>query len=255
MSTPTRESPFAALERRSLVDGGIDQIKSLVANGVLEPGKRLPSERALAQQFGISRPALREAVRALVAMGVLTSRPGSGTYVTDLSADVLAGPLAFVLEANRSALVDLFQVRFLLETGAVESAARNVTEDDVTALQEALEVMRDALGTVERFVDADISFHRVVHRAAGNVLLLELMSNIAALDRRLRLLTSHDRAVRKATLAEHAKILAALEARSPVKAVEAMREHLTSCWIDLVGEGWQQPLVTLQGLSPQTGTE
>jgi GntR family transcriptional repressor for pyruvate dehydrogenase complex len=244
---------FHALNRTSVVDAGIEQIKRLVVEGALAPGQRLPAERALADALGISRPALREAIRALIAMGVLQSRVGSGTYVTSLSAEVLAGPLAFLLEASRPAFFHLFEVRYMLETGAVAVAAQRADERQLASLGVTLARMRQAIDDVERFVDADIAFHRTLHEAAENPLLLELMASVSSLDRRMRLLTSQQLAVREASVREHDAIAAAMASRSPERALAEMRRHLTSSWYDVVGEEWSPPLTAPELIPTRQG--
>ena len=135
---------FSRLTQRTVTADVVDQIKRLITLGTLVPGQRLPSERVLADLLGVSRPTTREAVRALEAMGIVSTRHGSGTFVTDLSAETLARPLIFVLDINRNALHELFAVRVLLEAGAAEAAAASADIDTCDRLAACIAEMRGA---------------------------------------------------------------------------------------------------------------
>ena len=93
----------------------------------------------------------------------------------------------------------------------------------------------------EAFTDADIEFHRLIHEATGNAILLELMSSVSVLDRKTRVVLSADRAACEETIPEHAKILTALRERDPERAAAAMQRHLAKCWSYTAGAAWQRP--------------
>ena len=218
---------FKTVRRRSVATDAIDQVKALVTSGALVPGDQLPPERVLSELLGVSRPTLREAVNALAAMGVVEKRQGSGTYVTDLSSELLAQPMVFMLDANPKALRDLAEVRIALETSAAASAAERIDASQLEALAEVLAHLRAAAATdVEAFVAADVRFHRIVHEASANVILLSLMATLSTLSETSRMLTAQDRDVRASTLQDHERIFERLAARDPQGAAESMRLHL-----------------------------
>lgn len=217
---------FVTVERRKVTTQAIDQIRRLITSHRFVPGQKLPSERELAEQLGVSRPSLREVILALSALGVLESQHGRGTFVSSLSPDVLALPLALILEVNQDALLNLFEVRLMLEVGAAESAARQISD---AALDELIEIRaraRRKLDDIEAFVDCDVAFHRAIHEASGNRLLLALMDSLSALGRQSRLITARSRTVRETTLKEHQNIIGVLKRRDPAGAGAAMRQHL-----------------------------
>ena len=218
---------FKTVRRRSVATDAIDQMKALVASGALVPGEQLPPERVLSEMLGVSRPTLREAVNALAAMGVVEKRQGSGTYVTNLSGEVLAQPMVFILDVNPKALRDLAEVRIALETSAAASAALRIGEAQLEELADVLEQLRAAVtASVEAFVAADVRFHRVIHEASANVILLSLMATLSTLSETSRMLTAQAGDVRAATLQDHERIFERLQARDPDGAAESMRLHL-----------------------------
>jgi DNA-binding FadR family transcriptional regulator len=204
----------------------IAQIRGLITARTLLPGQKLPSEPVLSSLLGVSRPALREAIYALAAMGVLEKRQGSGTYVSSLSADLLAHPLAFVLDINRDALRDIMEVRLLLEVGAAESAAQLIDEAGLRHLHDILATLHDALDDPERFLAGDTAFHQVIHAAARNVILVTLMDNLSVWIKRIRMLTVGHADMRAACLREHEEIYQALHDHDPEAAGKAMRAHV-----------------------------
>ena len=202
---------FSRLTQRTVTADAVDQIKRLITVGTLIPGQRLPSERVLADLLGVSRPTMREAVRALEAMGIVSTRHGSGTFVTDLSAETLARPLTFVLDINHDALHELFEVRVLLEAGAAEAAAASVDATPATGSPPVSP--RCATRPMPSPSRPDLSFHQIVHHASGNALLSALMTGTAHADPRQPPRQRGRRAARREAADEHEAILAALRQR------------------------------------------
>jgi GntR family transcriptional repressor for pyruvate dehydrogenase complex len=204
----------------------IQQIVSRIASGKYLPGQKLPSERELSETLGVSRPTLREVILALSTLGVLETIHGRGTYISSLGSGVLALPLALILEVNQEALHDLIQIRLLLEVGAAEAAARNIGDEALAQLAEIRSRAARSIDDIEAFVDEDIAFHRVIHEASNNRMLLALMDSLVAVGRKSRLLTARRREVRESTLREHEAIHQTLAKHDPQAAAE-MRLHLS----------------------------
>jgi DNA-binding FadR family transcriptional regulator len=155
-----------------------------------------------------------------------------------LNPEVLALPLSLILEVNQDALRNLFEVRLMLEVGAAESAARQISDSVLDCLVEMRADARRALDDVETFVDCDIAFHRAIHEASGNRLLLALMDSLSALGKQSRLITARSRGVRELTLKEHQEIIVALRRRDAAAAGAAMRQHLAHVARVLEAGGW-----------------
>jgi len=165
---------------RSQTDVVIEGIKEMLTRGDLHPGSRLPVEKDLAAQLGVSRGSLREGVRALATLGVLETRQGDGTYVTALDPRTLLVPLGFLADLQQPAhAADLLAVRRVLETESVALAATRLSDDDLNQLDEVLNGVDSILEhdpdmDLEAFIEADAEFHRIIARAAakgGNVAL------------------------------------------------------------------------------------
>lgn len=195
----------------AVTDKAISAIKQMIVDGVVGPGDRLPPEKELSESLGLSRNSLREAVKALELIRVLDVRQGDGTYVTSLSASVLLEALGFVMDLHRDgSVLELFEVRRLLEPAAVGAACGNL---DSAAFEEldALMASLDEDTEVEALVAADIAFHRIINTACGNAYLSSLLDGIADATARGRVWRgiTETGAVAK-TLDEHRAILDAL---------------------------------------------
>jgi GntR family transcriptional repressor for pyruvate dehydrogenase complex len=219
-------------EGRSQSEVVVDGIKTMITGGRLTAGSRLPVEKDLAEELGVSRGSLREGVRALVLMGVLETRQGDGTYVTSLEPATLLGPLAVLVDLQRPGnMVDLMAVRRVLEVEAAGRAALRISDaelaeaDDVLAQMEAM-IKRDVVDH-DAVMEADVAFHRVIANASGNPTLSALIDGVASRTVRARLWRAlHEEGVESRTHAEHHAILAALRARDPDAARLRMGVHL-----------------------------
>ena len=202
----------------SQTDVVVQSIKAMITRGDLSAGSRLPVEKDLAEVLGVSRGSLREGVRALCIMGVLETRQGDGTYVTSLDSTLLLAPMAFMVDLQGPEhRHDLHAVRRVLESEAAARAALRITDDDLGA----------ARATLEAVMNADLTFHRIIAKAADNGALAALIDALAdrtALARRT-IGVQHEEQVRTA-FHDHESILAAITAREPDRARLLMSHHL-----------------------------
>jgi GntR family transcriptional regulator, transcriptional repressor for pyruvate dehydrogenase complex len=159
-------------------------------------------------------------------MGVLQSRQGAGTYVTDLASITLAEPLRFMIGLNSRSLVELADVRRLLESGATELAAEHILPAELAELRAVIDELKRGTVHPARFIELDTHFHRVVHVAARNGLLLALLDGVGGLAERSRAITGRQPGLLAATIRSHSAIYDALEAHDPEAARAAMLDHL-----------------------------
>lgn len=221
----------------------VEGVRMMIASGQLRPGDRLPPEAELADQLQLSRSSLREAVRALTFIGVLRTRQGDGTYVTDLDGSSLLDNLGFVVDlASERTVLEFVQLRRLLEPAAVALAAARATDDDIRALERQLALMEAAAAADDRdgFIDADLAFHHRLTDVAGNSVLSSLLRALG-----LRSVRAHRWRVRSVsgavgrTLDEHRAILQAVRARDPEAARAAATCHLMGgeMWLSGITDG------------------
>jgi GntR family transcriptional regulator, transcriptional repressor for pyruvate dehydrogenase complex len=225
---------FQALDRRSLAHDAAEHLRELIGSGALQPGDKLPPERALATRLGVSRPTLREAVRGLVIMGLLETRHGAGTFVVR-SAPSGGDTLTVTVDLQGAPVEELFEIRLLLEPSVTERAAARITDTELAELRDKLGQMEAAVGEAAEFSLLDAQFHRSVHVAARSATMLSLLDGIWDLSLRGRTISGARSDVRRRTLHEHRAVLDALEARDPVLAREAMAAHLMHIRGVLVG--------------------
>ncbi|QNP68655.1 FadR family transcriptional regulator [Streptomyces roseirectus] len=216
----------------SLTDKAIAQIRELIRTGVLAPGSKLPPEPELAAQLGLSRNLAREAVKVLAVARVLEVRRGDGTYVTSLQPSLLLeglGGAVELLQGDSAALLDLMEVRRLLEPVATALAATRITEAQLAEVKRHLDAMRDARDDVELLNSHDAAFHRAVVSATGNETLLTLLEGVSGRTLRARIWRGlvDDQAGGR-TLAEHEAIYHALSAHDAVLSQAAALMHVSN---------------------------
>jgi GntR family transcriptional repressor for pyruvate dehydrogenase complex len=219
----------------SLTDDAISQIRELIQSGQLPPGSKLPSEQQLAAQLGISRNLTREAVKALMAVGVLEIRRGDGTYVTSLEPGVLFGGLGSAVELLRGETVlELTEVRRLFEPVATALAATRISAAGLADVSHHLAAMRAAKDDVELLNKHDAAFHRAVVAATGNRTLESLLEGISSRTVRARVWRGMvDGNAAAVTLAEHEAIYDALAAGDAplAQAVALVHVGTTEKWL------------------------
>ncbi|MGW1215972.1 FadR/GntR family transcriptional regulator [Streptomyces sp. NPDC002499] len=221
----------------SLTDRAIEQIRELIRTGALPPGSKLPPEPNLAAQLGLSRNLAREAVKALAVARVLEVRRGDGTYVTSLQPSVLLeglGGAVELLQSDAGALLDLMEVRRLLEPPAAALAATRMSDEALAEVKRHLDAMREAREDVELLNAHDAAFHRAVVSATSNESLLAILDGISGRTLRARVWRGLvDSQVAGRTLAEHEAIYEALAAgdASLSQAAALMHVNSTERWL------------------------
>jgi GntR family transcriptional repressor for pyruvate dehydrogenase complex len=208
-------------------DEAITGIKQMIVSGRVVPGEKLPREKELAAQLGVSRSSLREAVRALILVGVLRTRQGDGTYVTSLEPHRLLETMSLAVDfmQNRT-LVELFEVRRLLEPAATALAAARMDPADLLRLEEALQRM-DSASSVEELVEADDEFHTMIADATGNAALAALLRNLSSRTLRARIWRGlAEKGALDRTRVSHRAIYRAVADKDPELARAASAAHI-----------------------------
>ncbi|WP_242559764.1 MULTISPECIES: FadR/GntR family transcriptional regulator [Pandoraea] len=240
-------APVTPPPRLRLSDMVYEQLETMVVEGRLAPGSALPSERDLAQQMGVSRPSLREALLRLESRGLIVGRAGGGYLVANASQPLLAEPLSQLMSRHSKTVDDVLEMREVLEAKAVELAAERATPEDIARLAQALEALeaafaagrdgRDGEGDARgqslltRVPELDAHFHLALAEATHNLVLVHLMHAIFELLRgsvvdNYRAIVGHG-----ADLAElidqHRRIFNAVASHDAASAQRSLHEHLT----------------------------
>jgi GntR family transcriptional repressor for pyruvate dehydrogenase complex len=202
----------------------ISEIKGMIASGVLGPGSRLPAERDLAKQFHVNRASVRQVLKVLEMMGVLTQRVGDGTYLSTSAEAILNEPLDFLVLLDDLSHHELFETRLIVEPELAARAAERSTAEDLLALRAAVTEMQNSSNTEERLA-ADMAFHDAIFRASGNRICQLLFKRI---HRTVLSSMSHlsNRVSLDQPLSFHKRIYTAIRARDAEAARKAMREHI-----------------------------
>jgi GntR family transcriptional repressor for pyruvate dehydrogenase complex len=213
-----------------VTDDAIERIRTLIASGEWGPGTRLPRENDLARQLGLSRNSLREAVRALSLARVLEVRQGDGTYVSSLDAGELLEPTLSATNLLRGRTVlELFEVRRMLEPEAAAVAAQRADAALIAALRSELDRMIAAGDDAEELVEADAAFHDVIARAPGNGVLRALLRSLSTSTARARLWHGiAERGALDLAREEHARIYDAVAAGDADLARAAALMHIAT---------------------------
>ncbi|TIH40079.1 FadR/GntR family transcriptional regulator [Subtercola vilae] len=217
----------------AVTDEAISRIREMILRGELRPGDRLPPEAELSERLGLSRNSLREAVKALELIRVLDVRRGDGTYVTSLEPGLLLEAVQFVVDLHQDqSVLELFEVRRILESSAAALAATRMTPDALTDLRRSVDLAA-ATDDVAALVEHDLDFHRRIAAASRNDYLSTLLDALSSKTVRARLwrgITEENAAGR--TLSEHAAIVEAIAAGDAELAKGLVTAHIAGI------EGW-----------------
>ena len=205
----------------------VQQVEESIHKAALKPGDQLPPERELAQQFGVSRTAVREAVKALREKGLVEAYPGRGTFVTDGTSHAIRQSLDRMIRIGQpEGSTYLAEVREILEPEIAALAATRADAEDLTSMHEAVSIMDNAKRDSDAFIEADLDFHLALAEAAANPLILSLIDSIVGLLREQRLRIFQVEGGPERGQYHHKRIMEAIERHDPLGAREAMKAHL-----------------------------
>jgi DNA-binding FadR family transcriptional regulator len=214
------------IKKTRIAEEVADRIRVLMLDGTFPPGEPLPSERHLAERFGVSRGSIRDALRTLETIGLLETRHGQGTFPHELSVDRLVAPLASVM-AYRSDLQDeLLDVRRMFEPAVARAAALRATDEDLADLQRILDTQRQKLKAGQSAIVEDTAFHAILARSTRNRVVMSIMATLNDLlvESRTQSLQQKGRPAR--SIDGHDSVVAALRRRDPEGASQAMYNHI-----------------------------
>ena len=169
------------IKKSSIAEKVIHRIRRLIESGQILPGNRLPTERELSIKLNVSRPSVREALKALILLGVVENRPGSGNYLSENTNNISSEALDILFLINKSTILEIFEVRKGMEGWVVSLAARRRTKDDLHLMKTALESMKISINDTEAYKKYENEFHMAIVDSAKNDVASHLMEKVYSL--------------------------------------------------------------------------
>jgi GntR family transcriptional repressor for pyruvate dehydrogenase complex len=230
-------APTSQLEQNPAAARVVQHVEALIAAGRLRPGDRLPPERELALQVGVSRPTVRAGLRWLAAMGVVRARQGSGTFITDGPPRMEPGALGMLATLHGFTRDEMFEARRVLEVGVAGLAAERATADQLASMADEVTGLFASLDAPHAFLLRDVRFHRSVASGSGNPVLAALVELVSVLVYDRRRLTIERAQDLKESAEMHRRIYAAIRERDPEAARREMAYHLDTARLNQLLEG------------------
>ena len=233
---------YRAVKTSRLFEQIVQQVEESILSGQLKPGDQLPAERDLAQRFGVSRTAVREAVKTLREKGLVEAYSGRGTFVTNGTSQAIRHSLDLMIRINQQeGSANLAELRLVLEPEIAGLAASRIEDQLLSTMRESVAIMDRNLHDPDAFVVDDLDFHLALTEAAGNPLILSLLDSIVGLLREQRSRIFNVDGGPERGQFHHKRILAAIEKRDPDAAREAMRAHLNQVLADSSASAGEVP--------------
>ena len=217
---------FKPVKKTRIHEEIVLKIKSMIEQGKLKTGDQLPTERELAEAFKVSRPSVREALRALESQGFLESRQGDGTYVSKQPIELIVEPFASVIIKEKFDQLELFELRRLIEPQLADLAAQRATPAEIAEMEQLVEVQEQELASNQPGPTPEKTIHDLIFKAAKNKIVLSIMDSLmdSLAESRDKYLQIESRPQK--SLARHKEILSAIKLGDSELAANLMREHL-----------------------------
>jgi len=219
---------FSNIKKNSTVERIVENLINLIKKRSLQMGDKLPSERQLCEIIGVSRPILREALKALQVMNIIDIRQGAGAYVKRLEPEDIIEHLDIVFHLDSSLYQDLYEARKVLEAALAGMAARNINENEIEEIKENVRQAAAHIDDEQIFLERDLELHEMIMKAAGNRVIPIFMQSINKLSMLLRKQSNNQSRIRQNTMRDHELIINALKNHSPAVAAQAMEQHIAN---------------------------
>lgn len=231
---------YKSIKPKKIYEEVSEAILGMIKNGTLKPGDKLLPVHQLAEQFQVGRSAVREALSALRAMRLIEMKQGEGTYVKNFTPSALTSSLSTTLLMKQEDIVNLFEVRKVLEVGVVGAAALKRTDENIHNMKRWLDEMQKGMGDEQAGEKADFHFHMAIAEASHNNILLELMNHVSemiaeAIGETRRIVLYGEQTTAERLLEEHRKIYEAVLKNDVEAAQQAMQNHLTNVECMVIG--------------------
>lgn len=219
---------FTPIKNTKVYEQVINQIKTMIQDGTLKRGDKLPSERDLVEQLGVSRASIREALRVLEIVGLVECKQGEGNFIRSTFQDSLFEPLSIMFMLNECKLEEIFDLRKVMEIETAALAAKEVTDNELREMGDLINEMKLSEDEDER-VKLDRNFHYKIAQASRNFLIVSILNTVSTLmdsfikDARRNIINNQHKDIIDE---QHERVLNGLKNRNPGEAAEAMRIHM-----------------------------
>jgi GntR family transcriptional repressor for pyruvate dehydrogenase complex len=235
------------IKRQTLTSQVFDHILNLIKSGQIQPGEKLPTEKQMTAELGVSRTCVREAVKSLESLRLVSVRPRVGAVVLELSASAVFNAESLSEFTHSQATDVLIEFRKIVEVGLASLAAEKASNEDLAAMLRAMEVHKRALETDRIAYPADIAFHEAIADASKNPIAIMVLKMISEPLQEQRRRTNEVLNAPEEGLREHWKVFKAIKSRDPARARAAMRAHM-----DTAERNWQIASATPAIASPRS---
>ncbi|MDR2182405.1 MAG: FadR family transcriptional regulator [Treponema sp.] len=218
---------FETLQHKRIYEEVVDMIVHRIRSGILKVGQKLPPERVLSEEMGVSRTSLREALRSLESMGYIYSVTGGGNYVNSVSIENVLSPLSAMMSQDNRIAADIIDVRLHLEVHMAELAAKNATRQQISQIYGAILNMQSEVESGGSGIKGDNQFHLEIARASQNkafAIITELVGELLAESRKATLAIPGQPAK---SIEDHLAIFEAIKDGDPARAAATMMSHLS----------------------------
>ncbi|MDR2630154.1 MAG: FadR family transcriptional regulator [Spirochaetaceae bacterium] len=226
MSDVISQYTFTNLKRSSTAERIVEKLITIIKYRNLKEGDKLPPERQLCEMIGVSRPILREALKALQVMNIIDIRQGAGAYIKSLEPEDVVEHLDIVFHLDSSLYHDLYEARRVLEAGIAAMAAEKINDRELVFIEENIQQAAVEIDNEQAFFDRDLELHEMIMKAAGNRVIPVFMQSINKLALLTRQKTNAMTNTRKTTIKDHEAILMALKNHDPRESAAAMERHI-----------------------------
>lgn len=207
-----------------LSDAVIDNLKNMIAAN-LKPGDRLPTEKEMAQIFGVGRSSIREGLKVLSSLG-LVERRNEGTFVQKTANNCLVEPLGLLIQMELAKSIDILEFREIIELGLIKRVVQRATDEDIITLEQYIWQMAKPGLETEQFIEADVQFHNALAVIADNIVMSEVLKAIRTILKRNHCAACGNPKIQELAIASHKKLLQAVKGRNAKGARKYMEEHL-----------------------------
>lgn len=222
------------LTKTRLYEEIVKQFIEKIKKGEFKPGDKIPTERVLALQLNVSRTAIREALRAMELMGVIESKMGSGTFIKEMTLENFLDSNANMISKNERLIVEMLEVRILLETEIAKLAAKRATSENIIAIEKSIDLMEQEIDNGKIGLQGDNSFHHELAIAADNIAMINILSLCSELLDSTRSAALAALKDPKIGLVHHREILEAVRNGKEEDASRLMTKHLLHAYHNVI---------------------